>query len=216
MAYNGRTWRAVGSPAARDAYQISCRSPTFCVAVGASGLPGKPSALAVFNGHSWFSQNTVSTGKLSDRLLDVSCASASYCAAVNLNGKILTYEGLRWATLPTAGPPGLISVSCASTTFCLAISDKGSSVVIHGDAVEDVTKIPSLATAFAYSVSCASTTECTAIGLNGQSASWRDGSWSKAHTVFAGAYVSGVSVSCVAHLCMAINAKDKSSLYRWP
>jgi hypothetical protein len=79
-----------------------------------------------------------------------------------------------------------------------------------------LTNIPSLDAAFAYSVSCASTKECVAIGLNGHGAEWRDGSWSQAHTVFVGTFFSGVSVSCVVHQqCMAIDSKDKSSLYRW-
>jgi hypothetical protein len=216
MAYNGRTWRPVGSLGSQDAYQISCPTTTFCAATGANGLPGKPSSLAVFNGHTWSSRNTVSTGKVSDRVLDVSCSSATYCVAVNLNGKILTYDGSRWATLPKVGPAGLISVSCVSASFCLALSDKGSSIVVHGDTWTDEADIPSLATAFAYSVSCSTAKECLAIGLNGRSATWRDGSWSTAHAVFVGPYVSGVSVSCATTQCMAINAKDKSSLYRWP
>jgi hypothetical protein len=216
MAYNGRSWNSAGSAGPQETYEISCRSVTFCAAVGANGLPGKPSWLAVYNGHSWSSQKTISTGKMNDRVLDVSCATTSYCVAVNWNGKILTYDGSRWATLSKVGPSGLISVSCVSASFCLAISDKGSSLVIHGDTWTDVTKIPSLAGAFAYSVSCASTKECVAIGLNGQGAAWRDGSWSDAQTVFVGTFFSGVSVSCVANQqCMAIDSKDKSSLYRW-
>ena len=215
MAYNGRTWRAIGSPGPRDSYQISCVTSTFCVATGVSGLPGKPSVLAVFNGHSWSSQRTVSTGKLSDRVLDVSCASVTYCVAVNLNGKILTYDGSRWTTLPKAGPAGLISVSCATVSFCLAISDQGSSIVIHGHTWAAERDIGSLSAAFAFSVSCATTKECFALGLNGHSATWRDGDWSKARTVFADGFFSGVSVSCVAQQqCLAVDSKDQSSLYR--
>jgi hypothetical protein len=215
MAYDGRTWRAVGSLGSDDVYQISCSTPTFCAATGANGLPGKPSSLAIYNGHSWSSQKSVSTGKLSDRVLDVSCATTSYCVAVNWNGKILTYDGTRWSTLSKVGPSGLISVSCVSASFCLAVSDTGSSLVIHGDTWSHLTKIPSLAVAFAYSVSCASTKECVAIGLNGKAATWRDGSWSKAQTVFAGTFVAGVSVSCAATECLAVDSKDKSSLFRW-
>jgi hypothetical protein len=216
MLFNGRTWTSAGSVGpAEGGYQISCRSPTFCAASGANGLPGKPSWLAVYNGHTWTSQKTLSTGKMSDRVLDVSCATVSYCVAVNWNGKILTYDGTRWTTLSRAGPSGLISVSCVSASFCLAVSDTGSSLVVRGDAWSHLTKISSLAGAFAYSLSCASTKECVAIGLNGQAATWHDGSWSKAQTVFAGTYVAGVSVSCVATQCLAINSKDKSSLYRW-
>jgi hypothetical protein len=216
MAYNGRSWAPAGSAGPQETYQISCRSTTFCVATGANGIPGKPSWLAVYDGHSWSSQKSISTGKMSDRVLDVSCATTSYCVAVNWNGKVLTYDGSRWATLSKVGPSGLISVSCVSASFCLALSDRGSSIVIHGDTWTDATKIPSLVAAFAYSVSCASTKECVAIGLDGHSATWHTGSWSKAHTVFAGTFFSGVSVSCVAgQQCMAIDSKDESSLYRW-
>jgi len=216
MAFNGRTWNSVGSAGPQEGYQISCPTMTFCVATGANGIPGKPSWLAVYNGHSWSSQKTVSTGEMSDRVLDVSCATTSYCVAVNWNGKILTYDGSQWTTLSKVGPSGLISVSCVSASFCLAVSDKGRSIVIHGDTWADLTNIPSLDAAFAYSVSCASTKECVAIGLNGHGAAWRDGSWSQAHTVFVGTFLSGVSVSCVVHQqCMAIDSKDKSSLYRW-
>ena len=215
VAYNGRTWHEVGSLSSRDIYQISCPTTTFCAATGASGLPGKPSSLAVFNGHTWSVQNTVSTGKVSDRVLDVSCASATYCVAVNWNGKILMYDGSRWATLTKVGPPGLISVSCVSESFCLALSDKGRSIVVHDDTWSDERNIPSLAAAFAYSVSCSTARECLAIGLDGRSAAWLDGAWLKARTVFAGGFVSGVNVSCTPTQCMAINAKDKSSLFRW-
>jgi hypothetical protein len=216
MAYNGRTWTSAGSAGPQERYQISCRSAAFCVATGANGLPGKPSVLAVYDGHSWSSQKTVSTGKMNDRVLDVSCAAASYCVAVNWNGKILRYDGSRWTTLSKVGPSGLISVSCVSASFCVAVSDTGSSISIHGDTWTGPTKIPSLTAAFAYSVSCASTTECVAIGLSGRAAAWHDGSWSTAHAVFVGTFFSATSVSCVAdHQCMAIDSKDRSSLYRW-
>ncbi len=217
MAYNGRTWHSVGSAGpAEGGYQISCATARFCVATGASGLPGKPSWLAVYNGHSWTSQKTVSTGKMNDRVLDVSCATTSHCVAVNWDGKILIYDGSRWATLSKVGPSGLISVSCPSVSFCLAVSDRGSSIVIRGNTWTDATKIPSLAAAFVYSVSCASTKECVAIGLDGHAAPWHAGHWSKAHTVFVGQFFSGVSVSCAPHQqCLAIDSKDQSSLYRW-
>jgi hypothetical protein len=135
--------------------------------------------------------------------------------AVNWNGKILIYDGSRWTTLSKAGPAGLISVSCVSTSFCLAVSDKATSIAIHGDTWGDDARIPSLTAAFPYSVSCSSNKECVTVGLGGQSASWRKGSWSKARTVFVGRFFSGVNVSCVPKgQCMAIDSKDKSSLYR--
>jgi hypothetical protein len=33
--------------------------------------------------------------------------------------------------------------------------------------------------------------------------------------VFAGTFVAGVSVSCAATECLAVDSKDKSSLFRW-
>ena len=53
----------------------------------------------------------------------VSCASTSFCAAVDANGFAVTWDGSTWST-PVAVDPGvaLNGVSCVSSSFCVAVS----------------------------------------------------------------------------------------------
>jgi hypothetical protein len=53
----------------------------------------------------------------------VSCPSASFCLAVDINGYFVTYEGSSWSS-----PAGLVitqlsSVSCPSASFCAAVNN---------------------------------------------------------------------------------------------
>jgi hypothetical protein len=50
----------------------------------------------------------------------VSCASAAYCAAVDGNGNIMSYNGSAWSTAETSDDQ-LESVSCPSTSHCAAV-----------------------------------------------------------------------------------------------
>ena len=212
VTYNGGAWTPSKTIGPEDSYRISCPSVSFCAAVGANGLPGKPSTIATFNGHSWSSHLTSTSGKLNDRLLGVSCASATYCVAVNYNGQILNFNGSRWSAIPTLGPKGLTSVSCASSSFCLAVTASGESIVIHRTKWSGTATIPGFQGGFAYSVSCASSRDCVVAGLDGQIDTWLAGKWSKPVKVFAGRFNALVSTSC-SHkgYCMVITSSGKSS-----
>jgi hypothetical protein len=56
-------------------------------------------------------------------LNSVSCATASFCAAVDWWGSVYTYNGISWSSLDSIDPgyPGLESVSCPTTSFCAAV-----------------------------------------------------------------------------------------------
>ena len=59
----------------------------------------------------------------SGSLADVSCASSTFCAAVDTAGGALTYDGDTWSrpsVLTRYGDEEFRSVSCPSSTFCLA------------------------------------------------------------------------------------------------
>ena len=73
----------------------------------------------------------------------VSCPAATFCAAVDTNGNVVTYNGSTWnapqhldttaaqsSAAPT--PTQLNSVSCPTQSFCVAVDE-------HGDAVIDET-----------------------------------------------------------------------------
>lgn len=107
-------WGAVSS--------ISCVDPTFCVS--ASG------GLSEWSGTGWsvpepMGATTPFTG--------VSCASASFCMAVDAGGQALQWNGSGWsepapvaAGTPTGGTaPDLTAVACASASFCVAGDSSG-------------------------------------------------------------------------------------------
>ena len=205
--YNGHVWSsAVPMGPAGDQYKVSCPTSTFCAAVGANGIPGKPSALVTFNGHSWTTYKTTSTGTLNDRLLSVSCSTPQFCMATNFDGQILAFNGTRWLPSHVSGPKSLISVSCAASRFCMAVTTTGDSTTFHGGSWSPPKPIPAFKNAGAYSVSCVSAAECSVIGLSGAVTSWISERWSCPLTVFPGGYVAGVAISCsTGSHCVVVN-----------
>ena len=50
----------------------------------------------------------------------VSCASATFCVAVDRNGKYVTYDGVAWSSPQSVAPKVALSeVSCPTSTFCM-------------------------------------------------------------------------------------------------
>jgi len=211
--YNGRVW----SPAARigpqrDTYKVSCPSSTFCAAVGANVVAGKPSALMTFNGRSWTTYKTTSTGSINDRLLSVSCSTARFCMATNFDGQILSFNGSKWNLSQSSAPKFLISVSCTGQKFCVAVATTGKTMTFHGKSWSAPKLIPAFMSAGAYAVACASAEECSVIGLSGAVTSWSSGQWSSPSMVFPGGYVGGVAISCSTKSnCVAVNDRGMSS-----
>ena len=225
--YNGRAWGAaqiVGAPAT---YQVSCPTTRFCGAVGATGYPGQPSIVATFDGSTWGSTATRSTGTLQDRLLSVSCPQAGRCTAANFDGHVVTLAPGGWAVQRQRIEPGATSVSCPRVSFCMVVGTSYRQAagtarpVIPAWYVTEVggrwgaaRPIPGMATALFLSVSCASPAQCTAIGLNGKAAQWNSGTWAAPTTVFPGQYSATVDLSCPAvNRCMAVNSQGKASAF---
>lgn len=64
----------------------------------------------------------------SQYLTAVSCASPSFCVAVDDAGNVFMFDGSRWSAGQAIDPSGggLSSVSCPSTTFCMAADADGN------------------------------------------------------------------------------------------
>jgi hypothetical protein len=212
-SFNGHVWSsATHFGPSGDGYKVSCTSPTFCAAVGANFLAGKPGALLSYNGHSWRTYQTTSTGTVNDRLLSVSCSTPQFCIATNFDGQILSFNGSSWTPRHVAAPKFLISVSCTASKFCMAVTTTGVATTFQSGEWSRPGLIPKFTSAGAYSVSCVSPSECSVIGLSGAVTRWQSGKWSRPLTLFPGGYVSGVDISCsTGSNCVAVNDRGLSS-----
>jgi hypothetical protein len=69
---------------------------------------------------------------------DVSCPTTTWCMAVDLSGRVLTFNGTTWSTPKVVFPrvdgqnPGVRAVSCPTTSFCMAVSDYGYGIYRSG------------------------------------------------------------------------------------
>ncbi len=208
--YDGRSWSmgpAVG-PAA--SYRISCPTTDFCAAVGASGTPGGPNAVATFDGDSWSTEVLPSAG-ISGRLFDVSCPTSSFCVAIDLDGSSLTYDGRMWSLRRAPALRGTSSVSCPVRSFCMAVGPSAYST-FDGKGWSESKSIPDLPSAFVPDVSCATPHSCTVVGLSGESVRWRSGAWSTPTSVFTGEFLATVAISCpTPQFCMTVNSRGTAA-----
>jgi hypothetical protein len=113
----------------------------------------------------------------SHSLTDVSCPTATFCAAVDSGGNVITYSGGQWSApvnIDAAGNQGFASVACPTSTFCIAVStsEHGFSTY-NGTSWSALTQPPAaahVASDFA-SVSCANPAFCETISASqGQAA----------------------------------------------
>ncbi len=137
-------------------------------------------------------------------IYDISCTSASFCAAYTSNASdssVLTYNGTTWST-PTSVGTMLTSISCVSGPFCLAVGN-GETFTFVGSswtltATNDGVKY----------VSCVSTSFCE--GIDNSNAYTYTGSWSGPTPIdgdtFDGNDATLVGLSCQSSLfCVAID-----------
>jgi hypothetical protein len=143
----------------------------------------------------------------------VSCASASFCAAVGGNGSAQVFAGGNWTASVTidttlAKGAGYASVSCPATGFCMAVDTTGATHVFDGTAWK--VGAPVNGEAFNGPVSCASSSFCLTMDAGGDPFVYTGTSWSLDEAFRysgTGENVSAVGVSCPsATFCVAAGA----------
>ena len=149
---------------------VSCASPTFCVAVDLDGN------VLTYDGTSWSGPTSIDSG---NALNWVSCPSVGFCAAVDSDGNVLTYDGTSWS--PTSVNPGvnLESVSCTSSAFCAVVGDDGNAFTFDGTNWSGPTAIDP--GTIVWSVSCLptmSSTFCMAVASGGEAFTYDGTGWS--------------------------------------
>ncbi|HEY2639972.1 MAG TPA: hypothetical protein VGI66_08830 [Streptosporangiaceae bacterium] len=114
----------------------------------------------------------------------VSCASPTFCAAVDQLGNAFTYNGSAWSG-PTALVPGwtaaMTGVSCPTTTFCVAIDAGGHEYTFNGKTWTAPVTIDSAGTPQA--ISCTNSHFCLMADLSGNVATFNGATWSAASNV---------------------------------
>ena len=133
---------------------VSCASPTLCVAVGSTGPTAwwgpYGNGVGVFDGLRWVSDDFPLVGRphcvgpglcagTGKGLGLVSCVSPNFCMAIDTVSESWVYNGRSWREIPL--PFGLspkiyqyttASLSCASPTFCMAVDGVGIADTFNG------------------------------------------------------------------------------------
>ena len=164
---------------------VSCATPTYCVAVDATGntytygsFGSAPFLLAKhIDPHVNGNGNTM-TG--------ISCPITTFCVAIDSQGYALVFNGVSWGA-PTLldgdgqGSVPLLGVSCASPSFCVVVDAATNAILYQSgtwaspqdiDPLAHVTSDPRV-----YAVSCSSATDCWAVDGQGNAIMWNGTSW---------------------------------------
>jgi hypothetical protein len=223
--WNGTSWRAQRTPKlagntvpanSPQLFGVSCRSGTFCEAMGAYSVGAAGITLAEnWNGSAWTRQHfPVPGGSTSAFFNQISCTSARFCEAVGTYdtsggetlGLAAQWNGTSWRLQRMPHPSGATlirmgAVSCASPTFCEAGGNTaGFSFTTFAEQWNGTSwhlqALPG--TAGVGAMSCVSAAFCESVGDGGGDL-WNGSSWS-AQTIAgpAGSTFTGLSgVSCV-------------------
>jgi hypothetical protein len=175
-------------------------------AILAAGLPSPAAASTA----GW------SSGTLIDAsgggLLSVSCPTASFCVAVDVDGYAFTYNGSSWSSAePIDTGHAYLEVSCPTASFCVVVDEAGYALTYNSgswstaeaiDVGHDLT-----------SVSCPTASFCATVGNDGGSfVTYNGSSWSTPASP--DVFYSLESVSCpTASFCVAVDNDGNALTY---
>ena len=143
--------------------------------------------------------------------LRVSCATASFCVAVDSNTNAMIYNGSSW-TAPTSVKGSflfpLYSVSCPTAAFCMA-GGAGEYVTYNGSSWSS----PTNNEASFVSVSCPSASFCMELDADGDARTYNGSSWSSPTHIDSATEGFG-AVSCPSSsFCMAVDYEGNALTY---
>ena len=208
----GNVWSAMefSAPVSVDAPAgwvgtVACVSATFCM-----GFDLATGSAERWNGTGWSAPVRLETGPYLNNGYNIhaSCASTTFCLAVDTSGNSFTYNGTSWS--PAAGI-GLnaVAVSCASQAFCVAV-DATRAATFSGSGWSAPATVA--ATDVLKAVSCTSDSFCMAVSAAGMAYAYSASGWD-AGTQYDVPF-NAVQVSCAsAELCAAVDRSGHALLY---
>jgi hypothetical protein len=136
LTLDNGTWSApAGIDSADTLDNVSCPSPSFCASNGRQIRPSGPEGALTFNGTRWSAPAAIDGAALDQTCVNsmvspctgLSCATASFCVAVNDLDHAVAWNGSSWSRpTPIDGQGRLVmSVSCVAGPFCVATDTDG-------------------------------------------------------------------------------------------
>jgi hypothetical protein len=171
LIYRG-TWSApVAVDSGGQLQDVSCTGSTFCMAVSTDS----PGTAYRFNGTRWSAvaapnPSTPQGGSEPNTLSAVSCASSTYCVALDDFGEAFVWNGGSWSnpvTFDSQLQDGDDAVSCPAKGFCMVVDDNGNAVPILEGSPGSSRQLDSSSVGL-NDVSCASAARCVAVGGHGR------------------------------------------------
>jgi hypothetical protein len=113
------------------------------------------------------------------QLTSVSCASSSFCVAVDRNGNAFVFSGNSWSSAESIdSQQDLTSLSCSSSSFCVAVDLGGNAITYNGTSWSPAQSVDS--SQGLRSVSCLSSAFCVAVDGSGNAFTYDGTAWSGA------------------------------------
>ena len=152
--------------------------------------------------------------------ITASCPTSQFCAAVDDEGQVFTFNGTSWSAPKTLSEYGGLTISCPTAGFCLAMDNNGYAYTYSGGAwithkgVAPAADIAGLEGAN-YQVSCASASFCADVSLTGTAQTYNGTTWTAPVTIDAlagdGKGDGQLSVSCASAGFCAVISNDSTS-----
>jgi hypothetical protein len=135
---------------------------------------------------------------------DVSCASASFCAAIDATGNVVTYDGDAWSAPKNIGHGRpLDRVSCPTPTFCAVSVGRGKVITFNGTSWSAPMQVTTGDEASLWFLQCTSAAFCLGIDVDQQYVTFNGTTWSVPASV--GSNLGFDDAYCVsASFCVAI------------
>jgi hypothetical protein len=108
----------------------------------------------------------------------ISCASSTFCAAFDADGRAVMYYDSRWhRPVEIDGQlQSISSLSCTSSTFCLAATTGGEMLRWNGSGT-GWTDAPNTGAMESWSISCVTSTFCEGVDVTGYASTFNGTSW---------------------------------------
>ncbi len=174
---------------------------------GGSSRTPQPSTPAAPTGV-WSAPQQIDNTSSGNALNAVSCATPTFCVAVDSGGYVHVFSGGTWVSGQQVDPGGntLQGVSCPTTTYCVAVDNSGNAFTDTAGTWSSGNQIDTASNDSLNAVSCPTATFCMAVDSSGTAFTDTAGTWSSGSQIDTNGNNSLNAVSCpTPTFCVAVD-----------